>query len=696
MGKLLSKLFLLSSVLSFGTVNAVAEESPATVKMTYVNYDAPDTSYGEIAAGETAKAGFNKISGGAVNFGNTGWGVNYVTYLQVDASAIEGNITGVTLKFQASGSTDNKRATTWGVGYNSSVWSSDMTYNTADRTITTIGDTQSTTTKASTTFEERSFDITAAVNNAEDHIVTILVYETAAAGGYIKNPAVTVNWTKEAAYDVTFTETNGVAATITVNGNNVTNGTSLVNGTYDFTATAAGYKDYTGQFTVNGAAVNVEFTMTAKAQWNYTVKAYDASGNVLSTLVEDGKGLENEDVTYVYPEFYLQGTKLLSIVANSKPDPFFGKTVKLDADGKEFKVTYDGDVVSDVVFYKEAEEMEGFNSLNSNNAPIRCSNGLGGNVKEGTEVLLTTLPAGKYMIFGQVWGVAGLTAGVKVKAAGEDAEDTVLWSLESTGSLTNSTSEEFTLFKETELYVYTTGGDSKRMLDLVYIKKTGEAPVVDVTDITLSETEKALTEGETFTLTATVNPADATNPAIEWSSSDVAVATVDENGVVTAVSEGEATVTATSVADPTKTASCKVVVKKPFIAVEGITLSETTAKLEIGSTITLTATVSPENATEPAVTWSSDNTAVATVEDGVVTAVGVGEAIITAKAGEMTAECKVTVEIVTGLSSIMSENDGAVEVYDISGQKVADNLESLPAGIYIVHQGKKVVKIYVK
>ena len=300
------------------------------------------------------------------------------------------------------------------------------------------------------------------------------------------------------------------------------------------------------------------------------------------------------------------------------------------------------------------------------------------------------------MIFGQVWGVAGLTAGVKVKAAGEDAEDTVLWSLESTGSLTNSTSEEFTLFKETELYVYTTGGDSKRMLDLVYIKKTGEAPVVDVTDITLSETEKELTEGETFTLTATVNPADATNPAIEWSSSDVAVATVDENGVVTAVSEGEATVTATSVADPTKTASCKVVVKKPFIAVEGITLSETTAKLEIGSTITLTATVSPENATEPAVTWSSDNTAVATVEDGVVTAVSVGEAIITAKAGEMTAECKVTVEIVTGLSSIMSENDGAVEVYDISGQKVADNLESLPAGIYIVHQGKKVVKIYVK
>lgn len=695
MGKLLSKLFLLSSVLTFGTFNAVAEESPATVKMTYVNYDAPDTSYGEIAAGETAESGFNKISGGAVNFGNTGWGVNYVTYLQVDASAIEGNITGVTLKFQASGSTDNKRATTWGVGYNSSVWSSDMTYNTADRTITTIGDTQSTTTKASTTFDELSFDITAAVNNAENRIATVLVYETAAAGGYIKNPSVTVNWTKDAAYDVTFTETNGVAATITVNGNNVTDGTSLVNGTYDFTATAAGYKDYTGQFTVDGGALNVEFTMTAKAQWSYTVNAYDASGNVLSTLVEDGKGLENEDVTYVYPEFYLQGTTLLS-VAQKKTNPYFGNTVKLDADGKEFKVTYDGDAVTDVVFYKEAETIEGFTSLNSNNAPIRCSNGLGGNVEEGDDVLLTTLPAGKYTIFGQVWGTTGLTAGVKVKATEEGAEDTNLWTLETPGYLAQSTSDEFLLTKETALYVYTTGGDSKRMLDLVYIKKTGEAPIVEVTEITLSETEKVLTEGETFTLTATVNPADATNPAIEWSSSDVAVATVDENGVVTAVAEGEATITATSVADPAKFASCKVVVKKPFVAVDGITLSETTAKLEIGSTITLTATVSPDNATEPAVTWSSDNTAVATVEDGVVTAVSVGEAVITAKAGEMTAECKVTVEIVTGLSSILSENDGAVEVYDIAGQKVADSLESLSAGIYIVRQGKKVVKICVK
>ncbi len=285
---------------------------------------------------------------------------------------------------------------------------------------------------------------------------------------------------------------------------------------------------------------------------------------------------------------------------------------------------------------------------------------------------------------------------MKVKAAEEGAEDTNLWTLETPGYLAQSTSEEFILTKETELYIYTTGGSSQRMLDLVYIRKTGEAPVVAVTDIVLSETEKTVNEGETFTLTATVNPADATNPAIEWSSSDVAVATVDENGVVAAVSEGEATITATSVADPTKTASCKVVVKKPFVAVDGITLSETTAKLEIGSTITLTATVSPENATEPAVTWSSDNTAVATVEDGVVTAVSVGEAVITAKAGEMTAECKVTVEIVTGLSSILSENDGAVEVYDIAGQKVADNLESLSAGIYIVRHGKKVVKICVK
>lgn len=496
MKKLFTRLFLLGAMLTVGAAAASAEEgtTPAVVKMTYVNYDEPDKSYGEIAAGEIAKAGYNNISNGTVGFVNTGWNCNWITYLQVDASAIEGVITKATLTFDASGSTDNKRTTTWGAGYNSSEWSSEMTYNTANRSITTVGITASTTSKSASTFATLSIDITDAVKAYDSKIVTVLIYETAAAGGYIKNPKVSVEWTTATPHHVTFTETNGVKPTITLDGSNVTAGTNLVDGTYSYTATATGYFNYTGTFTVAGEDLNVEFTMTPKATWSYTVEALDQDGNSLGT-VNSGTGYEGDNVQYNYPEFYLDKTTLMSKARNSS-NPYFGGTAVLDADNKIFQVTYNGAEVSDVVFYKEAENMEGFTSRNTNNAPVRCSNGLGGTAN-ADEVLLTTLPAGKYTIFGQVWGTTGLTAGVKIKAAStqteepsedevattaegdeeepvEPAADTILWELASTGSLTSSTSDEFELQEETPLYVYTTGGSDKRMLDLIYIKKTGD------------------------------------------------------------------------------------------------------------------------------------------------------------------------------------------------------------------------------
>ena len=169
---------------------------------------------------------------------------------------------------------------------------------------------------------------------------------------------------------------------------------------------------------------------------------------------------------------------------------------------------------------------------------------------------------------------------------------------------------------------------------------------VNVTGIELSETEATLTVGETKKLTATVLPSNATNKTVTWTSSNEEVATV-ANGVVTAVAEGEAIITATA---GNKTATCKVTVEKveepkdEEVAVTEITLSETEATLTVGETKKLTATVLPSNATNKTVTWTSSNEEVATVVNGVVTAVVKGEATITAKAGEKTATCKVTVE----------------------------------------------------
>ena len=174
---------------------------------------------------------------------------------------------------------------------------------------------------------------------------------------------------------------------------------------------------------------------------------------------------------------------------------------------------------------------------------------------------------------------------------------------------------------------------------------TVKVPTVGVTGVTLNTSTLELIAGDTESLTATVAPSDATNKAVTWESNNTAAATVDANGKVTAVAAGEATITVKT-KDGEKTAICTVTVKAATVAVTGVTLNKTELKLTTGDTETLTATVAPENATTKDVTWTTDNAAVATVTNGVVTAVKAGTATITVTTadGGFTATCPVTVE----------------------------------------------------
>ncbi len=174
-----------------------------------------------------------------------------------------------------------------------------------------------------------------------------------------------------------------------------------------------------------------------------------------------------------------------------------------------------------------------------------------------------------------------------------------------------------------------------------------EPEAVKVESISLSETSLSLEEGKTATLTATVLPDDAADKTVSWTSSDAAIATVDENGQVTAVKAGKATITATTT-DGNKSATCEITVVAKTIPVESVSLSSTSLELEKGKTETLTATVLPDNATDKTVTWKSDDENIAKVdENGKVTAVKVGKATITAttKDGNKTAKCEITVTI---------------------------------------------------
>ena len=144
--------------------------------------------------------------------------------------------------------------------------------------------------------------------------------------------------------------------------------------------------------------------------------------------------------------------------------------------------------------------------------------------------------------------------------------------------------------------------------------------------------------GETYTLTATVKPDNASDKTVTWKTSDASVVTVS-NGVVRAVKVGTANITATSGG---KSATCSVTVEAT--PVTSLTLDKTSASLKVGETFTLKATVKPDDATDKTVTWETSDASVATVSNGVVKAVKIGSATITATAGGKSATCTVVVE----------------------------------------------------
>ena len=169
---------------------------------------------------------------------------------------------------------------------------------------------------------------------------------------------------------------------------------------------------------------------------------------------------------------------------------------------------------------------------------------------------------------------------------------------------------------------------------------------VKVSRITLSaSTGLTLTKGQTQKLTATVAPANATNRTVTWKTSDKNVATVSENGLVTAVGGGDATITCTAQDGSGVKATCKVTVTVP---VSGIQLSQTSAALTVGDTLTLTKTIYPSDATNQAVTWTSSSDAVASVDsNGKITAKTAGSAVITCKSvsdNSVVGICNVTVK----------------------------------------------------
>jgi len=193
----------------------------------------------------------------------------------------------------------------------------------------------------------------------------------------------------------------------------------------------------------------------------------------------------------------------------------------------------------------------------------------------------------------------------------------------------------------------------------------GDVPVVS---ITLNKSQTTLVVGAKETLSATVLPSNATNTTLRWSSSDDTIATVDDNGQVTAHSPGSVSVRAVAADGGGASASCKVTVKgEGTVLVESIALNKSQTTLAVGARETLLATVLPGNATDKTLQWSSSNDSIATVDDkGQVTARSPGSARVSAVAadgGGASASCEVTVR-----------GEGAVLVSSIALNKTSTTL----------------------
>ncbi len=263
-------------------------------------------------------------------------------------------------------------------------------------------------------------------------------------------------------------------------------------------------------------------------------------------------------------------------------------------------------------------------TLTMKNATINGSFSTVNFVAEGKN---TYVPEDKRSKVSRIEGTATIAKAVEIQLSTPDAttpyQERKL--IETTADASNFTvSSRYQLKKQTEYngtYIYA---------------------FIPVTSVTLAPETLSIEAGKTAELTATISPANATTQQHSWASENGKIAKAYgetlNTAKVTAIGVGKTTITYTIGG---KEASCEVTVTPRTISVKSITLNKPQLSLVKGATETLTATVLPT--TDKTVIWESSDTAVATVKDGIVTAVAAGNATITAKAGEKTATCAVTV-----------------------------------------------------
>ncbi len=399
--------------------------------------------------------------------------------------------------------------------------------------------------------------------------------------------------------------------------------------------------------------------------WNYFKKIYgiDSEGNILATDISLNASEKNLNVNQTY-----------KLIATITPDVTTNKTVNWTSSNSTVaKVDNDGMVTA----------------IADGTATITATTTDGTNLNESCTVTVTSIPASsislnKTSLTLDINETYTLIASILPSNA---TDKSVTWKSSNNAIATVSSNGVVTPKSHGNVEITATTNDGTNLsasCQLTVVKL--------VKSITLNENSITLTLPETSQLIATITPSDATTPTLTWTSSKTSVATVDNNGLITSVGVGTATIKVNTTDGTNLSASCYVTVNRQLVT--SITLNDTNRVMNIGDTFQLVADVVPDNASNKALIWSTGNASVATVDNnGLVTARSSGTTYVRASTtdGSYTyADCSIEVlpDFYLTLDTLSHIRGVAAQVIDLQVSLVNKNPISgiqfdvtLPSGV---------------
>ncbi len=246
--------------------------------------------------------------------------------------------------------------------------------------------------------------------------------------------------------------------------------------------------------------------------------------------------------------------------------------------------------------------------------------------------------------------IEGETLQLKVSVLPEDATDkSYTFSSSDEKVATVNESGQVSAIKEGEVTITCAANDGSGVKDSIALKVVREAILIDTITLSTEGDKKKIEEGERLKLSVSYTPAVPDDNTIDFTSSDESIAKIVKEGddyYIEGVKPGKATITAASHDEGAAQASVEITVLKKTILVSSIALTAEKTELYVGDTTAITATITPENATDKSFTFSSSDTSIASVDQtGLVTALKAGEVTITCTSNDKNAAAAINLTI---------------------------------------------------